>query len=332
MDEGRGKRGILDLGSGSEIGDRRSDIRWAVAGLVVFAVALMIGASRTWAYTRTKTCYEERYPNPDGVARPLCEADQVPRAFFWPVRCVRYRQHVDGTAEFSSEEGSVDPRMRELVREAFETWNAVGCSDFTFVEGEPTSTRFGADVAEGVEGNTNGVYWRDEEWPYPSGPMMREAFALTTVTTRVTGRIIDADIEVNSARFDVANLSPSEPMPNKLDLLNTFVHEAGHVLGLDHTGDRETTMYHRASLGEVDKRTLAQDDVDGLCAIYPSERADRRCETSADFKPGPTAEEERATEPTCGATGRGPGALPGSPVWWIGLVAIAGCLRSRRRR
>ncbi len=74
-----------------------------------------------------------------------------------------------------------------------------------------------------------------------------------------------------------------------MDLQNTVTHEAGHFLGLAHPCEADpgtatangvpvcsghpemtsVTMFPSASPGEISKRTLAPDDVEGVCAIYP---------------------------------------------------------------
>jgi hypothetical protein len=91
---------------------------------------------------------------------------------------------------------------------------------------------------------------------------------MTTATYTIPdGEIVDADIEVNGVWFKWKVLSA----PDKVfaDVANTLTHEAGHVVGLDHSTDMNSVMYPTAKLGEISKRTLVQDDIDGVCAIYP---------------------------------------------------------------
>ena len=74
-----------------------------------------------------------------------------------------------------------------------------------------------------------------------------------------------------------------------MDLQNTVTHEAGHFIGLAHpcesdpsTASRNgvpvcsahpemipVTMYPSAQVGEISKRTLEPDDVEGVCTVYP---------------------------------------------------------------
>ena len=49
------------------------------------------------------------------------------------------------------------------------------------------------------------------------------------------------------------------------------MHELGHFFGLAHTpDDHDATMWACAAEGEVHKRELAADDLEGICAMYGS--------------------------------------------------------------
>ena len=97
--------------------------------------------------------------------------------------------------------------------------------------------------------------------------MKPRAIALTTTTYDVyTGQIVDADVEVNGEGFVFSTSVPTQVM----DIHNTMAHEAGHTLGLDHSSSRDATMWEDADSGETKKRDLTQDDIDGLCFVYPA--------------------------------------------------------------
>lgn len=114
--------------------------------------------------------------------------------------------------------------------------------------------------------------------------------ALTTSTySYQTGQIFDADIELNEFIYHFTVADPNPPLINAcptnndtfqcvgIDLQNTVTHEAGHVLGLGHTTVADATMYPSASLGEINKRVLHADDLQGLCDIYPTGAATLTC-------------------------------------------------------
>jgi hypothetical protein len=144
-------------------------------------------------------------------------------------------------------------------------WNDKECLE------DETSTSLGlcGDSDPPVCEHANILVFRPTNWPvhYAS----TSAFAITSVNVDpATGQIMDADIEFNlefqSLGVDEWSSEPSQTV----DIRNTVTHEAGHVLGLDHSEDEEATMYRRAEAGEVKKRDLSEDDVEGLCAIYPN--------------------------------------------------------------
>ncbi len=56
------------------------------------------------------------------------------------------------------------------------------------------------------------------------------------------------------------------------DVQNVATHELGHwlrLLDLYGSGDTEATMYYSVSTGEIKKRSLETDDLDGINYIYP---------------------------------------------------------------
>ena len=124
--------------------------------------------------------------------------------------------------------------------------------------------------------------------------------AVTTVFARAAdGVIVDADIELNGVDHRWTNIPDSgvNPTPGAADLANVMTHELGHLLGLsdncvtaagattplDDSGHpapvcatapaalREATMFPDTSADDIRKRTLADDDTRGICAIYPKE-------------------------------------------------------------
>ena len=116
--------------------------------------------------------------------------------------------------------------------------------------------------------NRNMVIFRDDYWPYENTTYAR-AIALTTASMdTVSGKIFDSDIEINTANFKF--YAGTNPVPaDSTDLLNTLVHEVGHVLGLGHSADPNAVMYPQADRQEVKKRALSCDDVTLLSFRYP---------------------------------------------------------------
>ncbi len=157
--------------------------------------------------------------------------------------------------------------------------------------------------------------------------------ALTTTTyEKNTGRILDADIELNAAPHSdgspifVFTTADSPPCPPQLpppappnyncvgtDVQNTATHEFGHSLGLDHTfwtdpaTGQSSTMSPTANVGELDKRVVDSGSRQFICMAYPKGSASRDC-VPPDAKSG------------CSST-------PGAPM----LIAAAAWLLRRRK-
>ena len=172
--------------------------------------------------------------------------------------------------------------------------------------------------------NANVVIFRDEDWPYPDGI---DTFGYTFVrfNTR-TGEIYDADVEINAERFELATHGGDEGA----DLQSILTHEVGHFLGLAHSTAPDATMQAVYVQGTADWRTLAQDDIDGICAIYPPDRSAEPCT----FVPHGGFASECALGVLKGGCGMAPPNEPGRKAGALVACALAfiGLRRKARRR
>ena len=103
-----------------------------------------------------------------------------------------------------------------------------------------------------------------EEWRWDL-----DAVAITVVSvSRSTHEILEADIAFN-ARHTAFAVVGAAPELSRYDVQNAMTHELGHALGLAHNPGRpESLMYPHSVPGEVSKRALAPDDLDGLRFLY----------------------------------------------------------------
>ncbi|AZZ36348.1 hypothetical protein CIK05_05935 [Bdellovibrio sp. qaytius] len=69
-------------------------------------------------------------------------------------------------------------------------------------------------------------------------------------------------LNVSAGQANIANFDSNV-------LTITVAHEIGHILGLGHSTDANALMYFDGSY--KDKLTLAQDDIDGVSYLYPSD-------------------------------------------------------------
>ncbi|MFH1862028.1 MAG: matrixin family metalloprotease [bacterium] len=77
------------------------------------------------------------------------------------------------------------------------------------------------------------------------------------------GNMSEADVVF----WDSWNWDSGFPSYNEFDVQSVATHELGHVLGLDHTPISAAIMYYAIGYGQI-KRTLHQDDIDGITYIY----------------------------------------------------------------
>ena len=232
------------------------------------------------------------------------------------------------------------------IRSSLATWAAVSCTDLAFPE-ESLSTSAQNRLVGYFQGSTNHnlVLWRTRAcrdvvpandpcltqggcsnaydcWDDSHG----DSVIATTTTTanRLTGQILDTDIELNDApssagtkfTFSVVDVLPCPTASGTgcIDVQNTVTHEAGHTLGLDHSPDPNATMYANAPPGETSKRRLGTDDIAGICAIYPKGQPTVTC-----LAP------ESSSGCGCSQAQTGPGAA-------LGALALLLQIRRRSRR
>jgi Matrixin len=285
------------------------------AALVAFAVALP-----AWPYERTRV----------GQNGPF---------LYWATRGHSFQIDSRGTPDVT------DGSAFDAVRKSYATWAAVTCSDLMFQEEPPAATDRQIGYVQGGT-NHNLVLWRTKSCAaaVPSGDACQtqggcnnkydcwdgdsKAIATTTTTSRTsTGEILDADTELNDVGFPFTTVD-GPPCPAggpfsgcvAFDVQNTMTHEAGHTLGLGHSTDLNATMYAFAPGGQTSKRTLGQDDIDGICFIYP--------------KGGPTETGSGSSSagPTVPFPKPGGGCASAGAASWAALLGAAALWRSSRGR
>jgi len=299
----------------------------ARAALVAGVVALL-AASRAEAYVRYKTS--------KGLE------------FFWPQTCVPVSVY---PASMADENGNMEMTPDSIVHAtsaAAAAWSAGqnACTFFNIVVTAPSEPTPKASLDY-----TNAVVFRTTNWCAPSDPpgscsYAVEALAITSVfVDKANGRIIDGDIEVNAKNFIWTDLDTDPTTHIKQDLQNALTHEMGHLAGLDHTcfvppnpdpldntgtpvpdcnaapeAVQETTMFASAIPGDTAKRTLAPDDIQAICDVYPIAKDPMSCPVKDEPPSG--------TSCRCSTSGRPGGSARAGSIF--GALALLLSLRRRR--
>lgn len=129
-------------------------------------------------------------------------------------------------------------------------WNSTG-ANWSFQGGFPSSAGTGACHGSGGRDGQNTVGW---------GAQPGSTLAVTC-TWYSGSTAVEFDME-----FD-PDWSWTTGSPIAVDLESVAVHEFGHALGLGHSSFSSAVMFASYSVG-TNKRTLTQDDIDGVIAKY----------------------------------------------------------------
>jgi MYXO-CTERM domain-containing protein len=252
------------------------------------------------AYCRTTTCGSQE--SPDCADLSKC-ANGAP--LYWPAA-----QATIGVENGSLLRGIPAETARDILSRSMAAWTSVDCG------GRPPSISVapieivapGAGTPaerDATSDSVSALRFFDEAWPHDPS-----AIALTTVRYGVeSGKIAAADIEANSAGDELTVVD----VGGNFDLQSVLTHESGHFFGLAHVVESEATMFASyTGGGNLDRRTLEDNDRQGICAVYPPARFDQLsgsgcgCRTA---RPGDSREQ----------------------VWWATVGVTLAALRRRRR-
>lgn len=228
------------------------------------------------------------------------------------------------SASAPSADLSVDDVYAVLGR-SIATWKGVSCEgtpigfDIAILSDQATCE---APLYRDDGGNANTVLFVSDWAASMNDP---GAFAVTTVWhRRSTGEILDADMEINERKGPYGICPPAGCLDRRtVDLENVITHELGHYLGLAHSTDLGATMFTSAVAGETIKRDLADDDIAGICTIYPPGTPAGECDYTA--RGGDRL--DCATGCAVSTPGRG---RPLAIAWGAGLALAMLAVRRRR--
>jgi MYXO-CTERM domain-containing protein len=252
----------------------------AAFGASGVATALLFAGRAAHAYCRTTTCGSEK--SPDCADPSKCPSGGAP--IYWPQSRVSI-----GVENGSALRGISAETARDVLSRSINAWTSVDCggrppsiavAPIEIVLGGGSSSRGIRFDAAGDSQNT--LHFVDDGWPHESS-----AIALTTVRYGLeSGKIVAADIEANSADYLLTVVDSG----GNFDLESVLTHEAGHFFGLAHVNERPPTMFAMYSGGgNIDRRTLEDNDRQGICAVYAPNRFgdDSGCACTVGRAPSP---------------------------------------------
>ena len=114
----------------------------------------------------------------------------------------------------------------------------------------------------------NTVILIEKNWPFDSMAIaITRNFYIAGNSARA-GLILDSDILLNGEIHEFSTINET----GKHDVQNIVTHEIGHFIGLGHemepTIDNDATMFRNASVNELNKRTLKENDINGIRSAY----------------------------------------------------------------
>ncbi|WP_437322787.1 matrixin family metalloprotease [Sorangium sp. So ce381] len=175
------------------------------------------------------------------------------------------------------------------IEAGFAAWSSPGCTAWETELLGDTDDGYDFDDGKSV------FLWISDSWPGELG-QAGSVIAVTMPVWDPDGVIGEADMIFNNVGFCWDDTGEGDC----IDVRSIATHEEGHFLGLGHTNVRGATMLGFYP-GGTSARTIEDDDIEGVCALYPIAGTGAASSGGGGFGAGATA--------TSGASG---GAASGS--------------------
>jgi hypothetical protein len=231
------------------------------------SVALLCAPSSAFAYCRAQSCELGEAARVDAGAdecqRDAHECVTEGKPLHWAGPCLDYAVQEAG----SPRTGLDAAAFQQAVADAFAAWEAAPCPGggsprfHAQFQGYVSCDRHEAVCGDASQ-NVNVMMFHDTAWPGTASEI-----GLTTPTGGVSsGLVVDADLELNSADFE---LSLGTARPGALNLSDVLAHEVGHFLGLGHSDVAGSLMFEDYTGVTLSPDLLTADDIAAICRVYP---------------------------------------------------------------
>jgi hypothetical protein len=149
--------------------------------------------------------------------------------------------------------------LEDILEDSIEAWSAPTCSDF--------KSRYDGTTSANSQshGDGNNVVNFLSSWPSSYGSS--NGTIGITMSMASGSALTEFDMNFNEQKYTFVDGQPGGG--SQVDLQSVATHEFGHAVGLDHSNQSSATMYASYDNG-TGQRTLASDDENGVCALYPS--------------------------------------------------------------
>lgn len=175
--------------------------------------------------------------------------------------------------------------LEQVIDASYGAWEQPCCSKFR--------AQYGGQTANTAVNNNDRIVLSFEEnsWD-PQFGSVNVTIGVTLTSVWNDCSIADAPILFNGVGFQFTNNGTGT------DLQAIATHEIGHMLGLSHSPIQQATMF-ASYVGGTGARSLHQDDIDGVCALYNKACT---CITSNDCTEGDICQNGICREVACTST------------------------------
>jgi MYXO-CTERM domain-containing protein len=180
-----------------------------------------------------------------------------------------------------------DAAILGAIDKAFATWQGVTCTGLNFTKGAAFAINTPFDQAS----DAISIYWVTQNSELPTG-MDPKYYAYSFHGFTASGDLSGSSVAFNAFGY---KWNATGGAADTFDVQNVLTQYVGLMIGLDYSQQAGAVMYKDLGYALTpDKRTLKQDDINAVSALYPgtcaaSPAADSSCASKCTVgPPGPT--------------------------------------------